>query len=659
MIFKEWVLTYSKIHRLIENVMPSMIKNIFLIPVFIVFYITAAAQWYNPISVNKRAMNLYQNAMNLALDGNYPESIQLLEDAIKIDKKFVDAWLSIAGIYGEMKQYDLSCLNYEKARELDREYFTDYNLPYSINLAGAGRFEDALLAIDEFLSIPSLNESSLKAGAYRRKTYEFAIEYAATQTDTGYIFNPVNLGDEVNSIFSEYYPTITIEGNQLVFTRRVNHYNEDFFGTELVNGKWTKSKGLLGNINSNMNEGAQNISQDGEWLIFTGCNFPEGYGSCDLYISYKTLDGWSSPMNLGPEINTEAWESAPSLSPDKQHLYFSSNRPGGYGANDIYVSTRQPNGRWSAPENLGPVINTPGSESTPFIHADNQTLYFTSDGHLGYGNNDIFKTQKEGNNWSKPINLGYPINTIEDEGSMVITADGITAYFASDRADSRGGLDLYTFELRPDIRPIRTLWVQGKVFDKETLKSLPSTIELTDLSTNEVVSRIQTGIESNYLITLPVGKDYAFSVNRKDYLFFSENFMLSENAPDSVYNIDIALQPLTKNATIVLNNIFFDVNKYTLKKESTAELNRLVQLLTDNPSLKISISGHTDSTGNEANNLQLSANRAKAVVEYLISRGVQSNRLQYEGLGSSQPVADNLSAEGRAKNRRTELKIIE
>lgn len=628
----------------------------FILSLFISF--AGFSQTYDYSKMNRKAVNYYQRAMNLAMDDQFNQAISELEKAVKEEPRFVDAWLSLAGIQGELKQYSKACEYYEKAKSIDSLYSLEYNLPYSINLAGLGRFQDALKAINEFLTIPNLNESSLMAAAYRKKTYEFAIAMEDS-LDRDYAFNPVNLGDSVNSEFSEYYPTLPIEGDQLIFTRRVNNFNEDFYITERINGTWSKSRSLPGEINSNMNEGAQTISQDGEWLIFTGCNFPDGYGSCDLYISYKTKDGWSTPVNLGPEINTRFWESAPSLSPDKQELYFASNRPGGYGGTDIYVSRLQPNGKWSAPVNLGPVINTSGNESCPFIHADNTTLYFTSDGHMGYGNNDLFKSSKTKQGWSKPKNLGYPINTIEDEGSLVVAANGVTAYFASDRGDSRGGLDLYSFELRPDIRPIKTLWVKGKVIDKETGKSLPSAVELTDLATGEAVSRIQTDLESNFLITLPVGKDYAFSVNRKGYLFYSENFMLSQNAPDSVYYIEIALQPISVNATIVLNNVFFDLNKYDLKPESAVELDNIVKLLKENPDIKVMISGHTDSTGREEDNKLLSARRAQAVVNYLVQNGIDARRLKSEGFGSSQPIAPNTTEEGRARNRRTELKVIE
>ncbi|HEY4151085.1 MAG TPA: OmpA family protein [Chitinophagaceae bacterium] len=617
------------------------------------------AQSYNPANVNKKALKLNDDAMQQANDGNFKEAIHLLENAVKIDSRYLDAWLSIAGMYSDMKNYGEAIRNYETGRAIDSEYFKDYNLSYSISLAGIGAFDKALKAVDEFLSIPNLSESSLKFASYRKRCYQFAIDYAQNNPVTDYRFEPRNLGDSVNSNVSEYFPALTIDGKRLIFTRKVRGLNEDFYETFRKDSSWTLAKPLEGNINTNYNEGAQSISQDGQWLIFTGCNFPEGYGSCDLYISYNTPDGWSVPENMGGKINSESWESAPSLSPDKRDLYFASTRPGGYGGSDIYVSHRLPNGRWSEPENMGPEINTVGDERSPFIHADNQTLYFTSNGHLGYGGDDIFLSRKGAKGkWGPVKNLGYPINTIENEGSLFITADGATAYYASDRSDSRGGLDLYTFEIRSDVRPIRTLWVKGKVFDKKTKNGLPSAVELTDLTTREIVSKVQTDETGNYLITLPVGRDYAFNVNRRGYLFFSGNFPLSEKTPDSTYNIDIPLQPLEANATIVLHNIFFDINKYELKPESQVELDNLVKLLKENPTLKIQINGHTDNVGKPADNLSLSDNRAKAVVQYLTSKGIEPGRLSSQGFGATQPVADNTTEEGRAQNRRTELKVV-
>ncbi|MFT3827304.1 MAG: OmpA family protein [Chitinophagaceae bacterium] len=636
-----------------------MMKNLCTILVLIIAAHSAIAQQYDPYKINKKAVEFYERGIRQAQDGDFMGGIRTIEQAVKLEPRFLDAYLSIAGMYGELKNYQAAIDNYMKAKTIDSVYFQDYNLNYSINLAGKGDFENALQAVNIFLAIPNLNQKSRLAGEYRRKTYQFALDYAKQQPLGNYKFEPTNMGDSVNSTNSEYYPTITLDGKELIFTRRVNGINEDFFGSEKRGDTWSKARPLSGNINTSSNEGAQNISQDGQWLIFTGCNFPNGYGSCDLYISYLTPQGWSAPENLGGRINTEAWESAPSLSPDKRDLYFASSRPGGYGGSDIYVSHRLPNGQWSEPENMGPNINTAGEESCPFIHADNQTLYFTSGGHLGYGGDDLFMVKKEGKGvWSKPINLGYPINTIENEGSLVIAADGKTAYYASDRSDSHGNLDIYTFELRNDIRPAKTLWVKGKVFDKKSGKGLPSAVELTDLSTQEVLSKVQTDETGNYLVTLPIGKDYAFNVNRKGYLFYSENFALSKASPDSTFNINIPLQPIEANASIVLKNIFFDVNKYDLKPESTSELDKVVILLRDNPTLKIQINGHTDNVGKADDNIALSNNRAKAVVTYLATKGIDVQRLSFKGFGATQPIAENNTEEGRAQNRRTELKVV-
>ncbi|MEI9956696.1 MAG: OmpA family protein [Ferruginibacter sp.] len=444
---------------------------------------------------------------------------------------------------------------------------------------------------------------------------------------------------------------------KLVFTRRLR--DEDFWESNLIDGKWSKAKLLEGKVNTNFNEGAQNISQDGQWIIFTGCNYPEGQGSCDLYISYKTDKGWSEAENLGPMINTDFWESSPSLSPDKRDLYFSSAISGGFGGKDIWVSHRSITGKWSRPENLGPAVNTPGDESYPFMHADNETLYFTSNGHPGYGGSDLFFTKKvTDTSWLQSENLGYPINTIDEESTLIVAADAKTAYYTSDRADSRGGLDLYSFELREDIRPLKTLWVKGKVFDKKTLAGLSSFVELTDIKTRNIISRLQTDADGNYLTTLPVGKDYVFNVNKKGYLFYSDNFSLSKNPADSIYNIDIPLQALETGAIIVLKNIFFDTKKFDLKPESLTELDKLVLLLKENVNLKIQINGYTDNVGLPKDNLSLSNNRAKAVVDYLTSKGIAVARLLYKGFGETNPIAENTTDTGKAQNRRTELSVI-
>ncbi len=634
-------------------------RKLYILLLFCITTLFSRAQWYDIEKVNHKANTIYNLGINKAQNGEYTIAIKMIEESLKIEPRFVDAYLSLAGIDAELKNYERSVIQYQKALELDSIYSHYYLLPYSISLAGCGRFDEALQAINLFLENKTLNDRSIKAGQFRKKTYEFAVTFSKNPNSSKYIFSPINLGDSINTSDLEYFPSLTIDSKKLIYTKRIKG-NEDFYESDWINGAWSKGIPLQGNINSEeYNEGAQNISQDGKWLIFTGCNFPEGFGSCDLYISYLSKNGWSTPQNLGSNINSEYWESTPSLSPDKRDLYFSSDMPGGYGGKDIWVAHRNEKGQWSQPYNLGPEINTKGDESTPFIHADNQTLYFNSDGLPGYSEKpDLFITKKlPDGTWSKPENLGYPINTIDDEGSLIVEADGKTAYYASDRSDTKGGLDIYTFQLREDIQPLKTLWVNGKVYDKNTGLGLPSTVELTDVNSQQIISKLKTDEDGNYLITLPIGKEYAFNVNRKGYLFYSENYNLI-NHIDSVFTADIPLQPLTTKASVILKNIFFDTNESKLKPSSLSELDKVVQLMNENPNLKIQINGYTDDVGKPNDNLALSTARAVSVINYLLQKGIQKERLTFKGFGETNPIADNKTEEGKAKNRRTELSVI-
>jgi len=622
--------------------------------------LAVAAQPYDPSKINKKAVGYYNQAQERALEENYISAAGLLQKAIETDKNYVDAWLALGSVYGILKNYKSSTASFEKAFSIDTNYTIDYKYTYSTHLAGLGEFEKALAAIEEYIQKRSPKNPSVfeKVDKYR-KSFRFAVEYEKNNPEKNYVFAPQNAGPGVNSPENEYWPALSFDGKELVFTRRLQNINEDFYYSKTNADQWSFAKPLEGNVNTPQSEAAQKISADGDWMVFTANNRRDGFGNYDLYISYKTPLGWGTAENLGATVNSEQWDSQPCLSPDKKDLYFASRRFGGFGGIDIYVCRLLPNGRWSEPENLGAGINTTGDDQCPFIHADNQTLYFTSNGWQGYGGNDLFVAKKGyGGNWSKPVNLGYPINTIDDEGTLFITTDGKTAYYASDRTDSKGGLDIYSFELRQDIRPVKTLWVKGTVTDKKTGAGLASLVELTDLATKQTINQVATDKSGNYFMTLPVGKDYAFSVNQKGYLFYSDNFLIAGLSPDSTYEKNIALQPIEVNASIILKNVFFDVSKFDLKPESQVELDKLVQLLLENPSLKIEISGHTDNVGKPADNLTLSNNRVKSVVTYLLSKNITAARLVAKGYGETKPVADNKTDEGRALNRRTEMKVI-
>ncbi len=379
-----------------------------------------------------------------------------------------------------------------------------------------------------------------------------------------------------------------------------------------------------------------------------------------IYLFHKrVVHYWIEPENIGQPVSSKFWESQPSLSADGMSLYFVSNRDNNY---DIWVTQLNQYGDWGKPQKLNNNINTSGYEGSVFIHPDNQTLYFSSDGLIGMGGLDIFMSRKDSTgDWGKAINLGYPINTHKDENSIVISAEGELAMFASDRADGFGGLDIYEFELYEDARPQYVTYMKGKVFDIETKKKLGARFELIDLKTSEVAikSKANTG-SGEFIVCLPTDREYALNVSYDGYLFYSENFNLegvfSNTEP---FLMDIPLKPIKPGESVVMKNVFFEHDKYLLLDESKVELGKLITFLEQNPEVKIEIGGHTDNVGDIAYNLELSQKRAKAVNDYLVEQGVDQVRLLYKGYGESQAVDSNETEKGRANNRRTEVRILD
>ncbi|HVI46585.1 MAG TPA: OmpA family protein [Chitinophaga sp.] len=598
----------------------------------------------------KKAKLSFDRAIDAVRIYNTKDAISFLKEAIAAAPNFTDAYGQMGLCYVELKDYQQAVNAFSKLKQLDSSGLRPVLTAYSKALAGTGDFVGALSLVNQYLA----NAKSKNTNAEKLKTnYEFAVKNSQRQVP----FHPNNLGDHINSKDPEYFPSLTIDSKTLIFTRRVNGRNEDFYISYHDSTGWSAALNMGEPVNSSYNEGAQNISQDGTMLVFTGCDFPEGKGSCDLYYALKNASGWDAPVNMGAPVNTHDWESQPCLSADKQTLYF-ARETSDQGA-DIFVCKRLENGRWSVPERLGPNINTGGRETTPFIHADGQTLYFASNGHPGYGGLDMFYSRRQPDgSWGPAVNLGYPINTIDEDASLVVDASGKTAYFASDRSDSRGGLDIYSFELYPEARPLQTLYVKGFVYDTTTHERLTATVDVIDLAGGYTIAAVKTTASGDFLAPLPVGKDYAFHVNKKGYLFYSDNFSLKDHNPGVPFEKNIPLQPLAANASIILHNIFFKSKQYNLESASVTELDKLVRLLQDNPSIKIEIAGHTDNVGSDKDNLLLSQNRAKAVVVYLTEKGIDTKRLTAKGYGETQPIATNDTEEGRAANRRTVFRIL-
>ncbi|RYG09538.1 MAG: hypothetical protein EOO07_23700, partial [Chitinophagaceae bacterium] len=456
----------------------------------------------------------------------------------------------------------------------------------------------------------------------------------------------------------DYFPALTADGETIIFSRVVNG-NEDFYTSQKKEGRWQKAGPLSSSINTaTFNEGAQSISPDGKYLFFTGCNRPDGFGRCDIYLSRKEGNQWGKAINLGSTINSEYWESQPSISPDGNTLYFVSNRPGGLGSYDIWKSMLNDESKWTAPVNLGAQINTAFDENTPFIHSDGKTLYFSSDGWPGMGSKDIFFSKLHDEKWSKPQNLGYPINTFNEETGLIVSADGSEGLFSSNLGGGFGELDIYRFKLPEIAKPGLVTYVKGIVRDSETNEPLEASIIVVDLKTDLALFNDNTSAETgDFLTVLPIGTTYSFDVDAPGYLFHSRHYDLKEFSGTKPFEVTLFLDKIKIGANATLANIFFDTNKFQLLPTSMAELNLLLDFLTTNDKLSIEIEGHTDSSGEKKFNEKLSENRAKEVYNFLVTNGISSKRLSYKGYGSTKPKADNTTEEGKKQNRRTEFII--
>jgi len=411
--------------------------------------------------------------------------------------------------------------------------------------------------------------------------------------------------------------------------------------------------------NNTLNMGTINFSTDGKTMYFTGCYWPNGFGSCDIYKSGSVGGKWLSPKNMGSTINTSTWDSQPIISSDNKRLYFSSKRAGGKGGSDIWMAIKLQNGQWSPPINMGDSINTDRDEMAPFLHADGKTLYFASTGHPGMGGYDLFVSrQDETGIWSQAKNIGYPTNTKANEIIIFSSLDGKRSWISSDREGGMGKYDIYYFDNYNLVEPQEIMYVRGTVIDKDTRKPISSTIEITNITNGETLNTaLSDPINGEFLIVLLPGIDYAFNISSPGYLFYSENINLATDSTGvSSVNKTFELSPIKSGSQITMNNIFFEFNSSDLLASSYTELDRLVKLLKASK-INIYIIGHTDGIGTIDYNNKLSEKRAISVGKYLISKGISPSRLEYIAKGSSEPIADNSSEKGRAINRRTEILV--
>lgn len=617
-------------------------------------------------TTNEKAIKYYEESKKYFAQYKDKEAEEYLTKALQKDDNFIEAHSAYAQLLVEKKRFSEAVTHLKKAISINPDaYPVNFFMLANISMI-QGDYETAYNSYKKFLSYKYINPDMKEIAEREIKNAEFGMNAVKHPQE----FKPINIGNAINTAEDEYFPSITADGETFIFTRKVGQ-QEDFYISTKVNGKWQAAVPLK-EINSYGNEGAPSISADGKIMFFASCMNIEGnygspdrkgYGSCDIFYSERINGKWSKPVNVGPPINTQHWETQPSFSSDGRTLYFVRgyvNR-GEIKQGDIYMAVMDENGKFSEPVKLGSNINTDRDEESVFIHPDNQTLYFSSNGHIGMGGLDIYMSKRQADgSWGPAINLGYPINTNNDENSLLVDPSGKIAYFASNRKDGYGGLDIYQFELPENVRPEKITYVKGKVYDAVTKQPLIANFEVYDLSSQNKVTTSFSDIKGNFLVTLTAGKNYMINVNQTGYLFYSDNFSLEnvETSFEKPFILDIPLMPIDTGSVTELKNVFFDVNKWDLKPESKAELNKLIAFLKQNPSIKIELSGHTDNSGDKKFNQTLSTNRAKAVYDYLIKEGgISPQRLTYRGYGDTRPKVPNDSPENKAKNRRTEFKI--
>ena len=610
-------------------------------------------------SVSKKAQSLFNEGLKFQSYGEYEQAINLFKQSIKKAPKFLNAYDALANTYQKNNQLINSKNTYLKLLSLKSDHFFGLyelgNIYFDLENIDSSEFY-----YRRFLRMNSSNDKYAKNAQLNLRNINFSRDAFKNPVNV----NPVNMGSSINSENQEYSPAFAIDEKTIYITKRMgnlsdNRPNEDLYFAELNDESWDKVKDIGPPINTIENEGAFSISSDGNYIFFTSCSRNGGKGQCDIWLTSKKNNRWDEPKNLQSPINTKYWESQPSISSDGRMLYFSSDRPGGYGGTDIWVSEFSNSG-WSAPKNLGPTVNTSKDEQFPFIHSDNRTLYFSSNGHPGLGKSDLYLTRKDVKlNWEIPINMGFPINSRGQDWNLVVARDGKTAYFSSDQLKGFGGLDIYTFQLPEKLQAEKVSYLRGYVRDAITKQPLSANVELSPINgepTTLTYAKPGTGM---FLVPLKTNMKYALTIDKDGYLFYTEFYNMPAIQRDQPIELFIDLEKIELGNSVVLKNIFFDTDKSDIKDESKQELEKLIDFLSENNSIRIEISGHTDNVGDSKHNMVLSENRAKSVCDFLTNNGIEKSRLTYKGFGDTQPIKQNNTDENRAKNRRTEFKIIQ
>lgn len=615
---------------------------------------------------SKPAIRYYQEGEALIGRRQFTEAAMVLQRAVDKDKNFLEAHLRLAFCYEMLRDLPRQQYYLEQVVRLmpaDSRYRNTYFVLGKVYF-NRGLYRQAGEMIDLLVRQGIDQERMRQEAAALRTNIAFALERMDNPLD----IEPRPMPVPLNRFALQYFPVLTADENTIFFTRRNGvafHDDEDIYqSTRGDDGQWTVPVSISPNINSRLNEGTCTISADGRTLIFTSCEGRQSYGSCDLYVSYRIGEEWSVPENLGPNINTRAWESQPSLSADGRELYFVSDRTGGLGKRDIWMSRRDDKGLWMQAWNIGAPINTSEDEVSPFIHANGSVIFFASRGFPGMGGFDLYKSERMGLKWGEPENLGYPINTHDDQVSLFISTDGTRGYYSYEQQQQGLGYNrsfLYYFDFPENAIVVSpSQYLTGTVRDAKSGEYLKSRIELWDPEADSLISIFESDpVNGIYFTVINRDRRYSLYVESPGYLFESRSFQIDSSLTTEQTVQNFKLQPIEKGATIRLSNIYFDFDSYQLRPESETELQKLFELFNHNPGLRVEIAGHTDDLGSDSYNLELSTRRAESVYNYLVQAGVERQSLSFMGYGESQPLVPNEDEISRQFNRRIEFRITE
>ncbi len=638
---------------------------------------------------DKKLIKSFQKGVQLLNDGKMNEAEVIFAKIIDEEPEFTEAWVASSEInYSKYKSAKdpksqnnyysryVKCL--ESVAKLCPSY-QNYEVCYTLGKIFFSH--DKLDVAKNYLKTYIDNgKKGTKYYTDAESTYHY-IEQYLNLIENPVPFEPV-IVEGVSSAYDDYLPLISPDGSLALFTKaymkkEINSIYGDRFVEEFTVSKASDDKGLIFSpgeplpypFNSGKNQGAASISIDNKTLFITICEFvSRDYDNCDIYMSTRVGDGWSELKSLGPNINgVKTWESQPSISADGKTLYFASIRESNIGfdpdnpTSDIYYSTKDEKGNWTKAKNLGSKINTPGNEKSPFIHSDSQTLYFSSDGHLGIGGYDIFFSKFRDSDWTKPVNIGYPINTKNNDLGFVVNTQGTKAYFASNKLNGKGGWDIYAIDLYKEARPEKVFLVKGQLVDDNGYALSDAKLEVKNTRTEEVSEGVVDAETGHYAVAVTAkneNDDFLMVVKKEDYSFSSTLIEPTEETFEKPIEVNFEVKPIEAGKSVQINDIYYATASYEINQKSYAVLNEFAEFLKSNPTVKVEIRGHTDNIGSAQTNITLSNRRAQAVYDYLLSKGVPKANVSYKGYGPNMPIADNRTEAGRAKNRRTEFYIL-